>query len=214
MSMWGGSRKKINHFYKKWKPLSGCCSTCVPVCATPAVPAAALILQQCPASCLRPHQPPNGTALAGLGSLPGRPHLPSCSPTPPRRFLLTVCKLKRQTGCTSGKQTTGTPLIKGLSDPHSPPLPAEEGSSGHAPAKSHVSIPSRPPRPRERGRPRPVAHQLLAVPPGTTPPSTCPLQRVLSAPPPVRRRRAASPPEDPGERLRLRSELQRVSPAA
>lgn len=131
-------------------------------------------------------------------------------PTPP---LPPHClQTQRQTGCTSGKQTTGTPLIKGLSDPHSPPLPTEEGSSGHAPAKSHVSIPSRPPRPRERGRPRPVAHQLLAVPPGTTPPSTCPLQRVLSAPPPVRRRRAASPPEDPGERLR--SELQRVSPAA
>lgn len=99
--------------------------------------------------------PWNRTALAGLGSLPGRPHLPSCSPTPPRRFLPSVCKLKRQTGCTSGTQTTGTRLIKGLSDPHSPPLPAEEAGSGHAPAqKKPRSERGQASEARERGRPR------------------------------------------------------------
>lgn len=168
----------------------------------------------CVVSGTPPPSPGNGTALAGLGSLPGRRHLPSCLPNPPRCFFPTVCKLKRQSGCTSSKQTTGTKLIKGLSDPHSPPLPAQEAGSGHAPAKSHVPNAFRPPRPGERRRPGPVAHQLLAVTPGTTPPSTCPLQRVSDAPPPVRRRRMASPPEERGERLRLRSELQRVLPAA
>lgn len=125
------------------------CSKCVPVCATPAVPAAALILQQCPESCLPSPREWDGPRWIRLSARE--------TPSPlvlPLHPAASSPLFANSTGCTSDKQTTGAQLIKGLSDPHSPPLPAEEGSSGHAPAKSHVPNASRPPRPRERGRPR------------------------------------------------------------
>lgn len=194
----------------------GCAVVVLRVCLW-AVPTAPLILQQCPASCLRLLPPPTHSPREWDGprwirllarKTPISPRAPPLHPAASSPLFAN----SRQTGCTSGKQTTGTKLIKGLSDPHSPPLPAEEAGSGHAPARSRVPKACRPPRPREAGAPGPAAHQLRQLLPGPLLPP--PARSGEGSAPPVRRRRTASPPEDPGERLRLRSERPRVPPAA